>query len=1412
MPAQRTSLPARRPTALKTANASQGFALLITITLLAFLVLLLVSLASLTRVETQVASNSQDLAKARQNALFALNIALGQLQKAAGPDQRVTATAESLANTHPSKKKWTGVWDTRIPNLADAPTWLVSQASPAAADAPKNDTASPVLAATSNSSATAVRLVGENSADITSAGNEIVVPLQDITSTQVAGSLGVATTVGRFGYWVGDEGVKARINLPDPFVNQSDTLSLLNRVGTGQRTAWELFSGPTSPTPATIDPKTVITQTMIEAQKRLLTAQQLKLLSATDASAPADTAATLNEMTKQRFHDYTFWSAGVQADVKNGGLKWDLSTAFDVSDALFQTSEFGDTAPVRQDATNKQFSPIPSFTPSTGTAPNVSFVFAPSLKFGGAGSPLYLRGPTWHLLRSHYLLYRTQNPLAAPLPVTARAVYPGGRKSGLGGQDNIPSLYEANAGYAGGQTDPNTNTLINGTAKNVPRPTQTWIVPYINRVFIRFGVKTEQKTVTTSAGTSATVWAVRLVMTPFVVLHNPYNTEVDFKSYSGKSSPGPGNTPKIAAQINLFAGTSFGLPLCTRVYVNGFDYMAGSTSNGGAGSSLMGLGQNTYGSGPKFKMLIPETVKLKAGEVKVLYPQTFGDSEPSLVTTPKDTTYITLNTTPNLQAGFVFSLLNGRRNNFVSNARYAPVPNNGNPNVNPPVSATVADPIDPTKALTAAEFTTAAAGATAASEIWCNDATDKIEVVMNPISDDLEIKYSIESADPSGTTTDDATGNSTDFSAMAYQLAGYAPGYLKSGSATGRDAYLAEYTRFSKVPAPGFQRADDYKRPAGGIAAGIAGSTKYFFALDFYTKAANHSTDRAARPFITSNPVAFEQFHSALGGQQPAGLIKGTSGFPRIMPAYQLDFVDLNPATASNLQSNMYIDSNGNAIWGPHNGIDGQAVSNLDNSSVGLPFVPLINIPSRPLTSLAEFQHATIGSYGYQPYFAAGNSFASPYIPPDAAINSVGYSGNAATPYFLFDLSYWLNDALWDKYFFSSLSQQYGGGWGNTDAALTSSIQSWATGTRTLSNSRMVPYNSTRATAAANLATLKSVYRQAAASLLTLGSFNINSRSIDAWTAILGAARGATMLKNTGTGAPAAVTIPGSTQANAASAIARNLPASNDEADSSTLSNSTWTGFATLTDAQIRQLAANIVAEITRRQNGTTYNHVGAIAPARTSYSGPFRSLGDFINRNLVNDLASSTSTGAKGALQAALDETTNAQSPNRRFFTASTYRDVKVAQNDSKWLTKWSSASSTDYLAGQGPTTSSALGYILQADILQQIGPFLSARSDTFTIRTYGESVNPATGETAGKAWCEAVVQRLPEYVDQADSNLTTANPAASGLNLALYDATPPYRVDPTGTTTNNLSTSNQTFGRRFKIVDFRWLSAKDI
>jgi len=92
---------------------------------------------------------------------------------------------------------------------------------------------------------------------------------------------------------------------------------------------------------------------------------------------------------------------------------------------------------------------------------------------------------------------------------------------------------------------------------------------------------------------------------------------------------------------------------------------------------------------------------------------------------------------------------------------------------------------------------------------------------------------------------------------------------------------------------------------------------------------------------------------------------------------------------------------------------------------------------------------------------------------------------------------------------------------------------------------------------------------------------------------------------------------------------------------------------------------------------------------------------------------------------------------------------------------------------------------WLTQGDVMTALVPLLFSRSDTFLIRAYGETVNPITGETEGRSWCEAVAQRLPEYLDPTQA-----------------EETPPAALNPT----------NARFGRRFKIVSFRWLTAFDI
>jgi hypothetical protein len=287
---------------------SRGFALLITITLVAFLVLILVGLASFTRVETSVADNAQSLAQARQNALTALNIAVGELQRAAGPDQRVTATADILTSTDATKGRWTGVWDST--DTAGPITWLVSRGDPdeipdntGAASAPDDNN---------------IELVGAGSTDITvnSGLNRVVVPAQTITA-DVPG-VGDGSTVGKFAWWVGDEGVKARVNLVDPFAPGGSftptSAQQQLRLTAAQRLGIENVRTITTDAGTVLGNAFPANEASVE---KLFQLNQIRFLNSG--------AAALNTAPRRLFHDFTVHSAGVLSDVRLGGLRADFS-------------------------------------------------------------------------------------------------------------------------------------------------------------------------------------------------------------------------------------------------------------------------------------------------------------------------------------------------------------------------------------------------------------------------------------------------------------------------------------------------------------------------------------------------------------------------------------------------------------------------------------------------------------------------------------------------------------------------------------------------------------------------------------------------------------------------------------------------------------------------------------------------------------------------------------------------------------------------------------------------------------------------------------------------------------------------------------------------------------------------------
>jgi hypothetical protein len=86
---------------------------------------------------------------------------------------------------------------------------------------------------------------------------------------------------------------------------------------------------------------------------------------------------------------------------------------------------------------------------------------------------------------------------------------------------------------------------------------------------------------------------------------------------------------------------------------------------------------------------------------------------------------------------------------------------------------------------------------------------------------------------------------------------------------------------------------------------------------------------------------------------------------------------------------------------------------------------------------------------------------------------------------------------------------------------------------------------------------------------------------------------------------------------------------------------------------------------------------------------------------------------------------------------------------------------------------------------LLQALAPILQVRSDTFKIRTCGETLD-ANGKVIARAWCEAVVQRRADYLDTRDLS-----------HLAPTDLTQEI---------------NRRYGRRYHMVSFRWLSPGEI
>ena len=1581
-------------TTTPTSKNRKGFSLILSLTMMAMIVFVVIVLAAFLNVESRAAATFHLATRARLNALMSGRLALAHLQQTAGPDRRSTATGDlagvfsppspyvaTLSNSEKisqGQRNWTGVWRTDKPD--EPPAWLISGKG-----------GQDVTNATTSFTAQSVSLSGKTDytntywlpwttdypinptapsafAVLVGNGSAVLEPGTDGkygTSDDVDGRIALpkipvpgviqGTTIGNYAYWIGDEGVKARINLQDSrdLTGTAPTSNnVINALRSPGRLGTELLTGLTG---------VAVNQAELN---QITSTQQLALV-------PGYTATTNGlDSRKLSFHNQTLWSSGVIADSFRGGLKRDLSLAFEMDDYDFDNSDFGsgakggsgaevagktkggsvtefyDTTLVSPALRNSSF---PEVGGNTTTAPTVAAVsptdpkprvWVPMYEKGNnnpsreltsgtnylAWSPVFMRedpvakkrfvGPLWHVLRDYYRLYKEIDWASDVATLPARSFFPNTSQfvngkysngtyraaaSGMIGQPQYdPFEYESSYsigpyGYPsiGGSTggskslgklypganhsgdslgQPNTvigrnaNVATNSDLGFIPRTVRSAYMPIIHRTTVVLSVrKSPSSDITPISGNP--LYNVYLVCTPVVVLHNPYNVKLNLKSSVNESNINTKGKSMTLA-ISGLDQTYIDYPDHARVsnvwqksYQSQFGrYMRSIFNCRKTSSSGNDVSNGEYES---LLVTIPETT-LEPGEFAVFSSKKLlnnnttangsgnggnfgsggwsnaGNSELSRAT--NDGSYLWI--LP-LEKGFWYT------GGFVGILPWYNTDFNGN---NFRAANFFADD----------EFKCSAKFGSSGNsngywKAWTNIVSgwkgNKAGVIDqvndNPALDPgyLEVlgtsKYS--STASSGQTI--YVGNyglSPDKS--FYGDTGANPGSniivksrvdqitdITNASAVG-DVFSVIDTRF---------RVADTKR-----------DTPYDRTVQGYK---NIPAVPAPHPaWLFSNPLSTYSSNAPLGGLPAIG---NASLRTQLYGGDQLSLLG-GTANWSNILANDYTFADGT-----------RALGGISHEAQGANSVIEIEIPQTAPLSIGQLMHANVSTSDLFPYRTIGNSFPNTVVPLDKSwtygtpYTVTQYTGGASFA----DMSYLMNNALWDNFFFSGAAPVLKSGkTGNYNSVRNLKAQdvlnNFANGTGKLANPSLrlyqpfgisdAPYafgftgDSTNPTAPAFLNTAdRNVttvapdgWKKMSSYLLNDGAFNVNSTSVEAWTALYASIKGLSI----GTGATS------TSNARFPRIIG---PTGQDVITLSDLKKSSyWNGFINLSDKQIIELAKATVAEVKARakffyrterdQDYTPLTRRFLGFPAAQEPATPLLGMCEFINRFLgptkkfsaditysLYPLPTSgtSNTGAAYPDNFPAPASTAAASPDKyKWMIRSGVLESAIARADKNLGSdtlastpsngaiidpsvshNWKNNGATnggstgmppgvfwrnvEILTPEDNTNRThngfgAAGCLFQGDLLQSLGPRLATRSDTFTIRAYGE----ATDDSGANANCviELVVQRTPEYIDNK------TQPHERIEDLVKSDA-------------KNI---NSLLGRRFIVISARWLSKSEI
>ena len=553
----------------------------------------------------------------------------------------------------------------------------------------------------------------------------------------------------------------------------------------------------------------------------------------------------------------------------------------------------------------------------------------------------------------------------------------------------------------------------------------------------------------------------------------------------------------------------------------------------------------------------------------------------------------------------------------------------------------------------------------------------------------------------------------------------------------------------------------------------------------------------------------------------------------------------------------------------------------------------LFDVPRQPLMSLGSLQHVNLSLFGNSPSYAIGNSHATSLVSRSRKwtrynqLKTVPLNGGGVTKRSgnehqntIIDLSFYANERLWDGFFFSTVPTK------DLDYRKYPPFerfdQYYVDDARPLPNPRMSYYSGLdREMPDASSGGELRDFQKAAAHLLVDGGFNVNSTSVSAWKAQLGSlAQSQLHLANLQdsnelvNGGKASETLDfesGELFPFPRMGVSMGQPVDPESGD---FDQDYWTGFAALSEEQLQRLSEEMVQEVKIR--------------------GPFLSMGDFVNRRLTappgNQIlrklpkeswpseTEESRQGLRGAIHAAIHDSgindsgfgkkygygeerfefipdnvgqfnpfgftiaglsndptdrANSQVPFLRktnwaigYDRSTRYSRSNQGQNYHPQL-EFSHGEAPENALATANAVSGAMmpGWLSQADVLTSLAPVANVRSDTFVVRSYGELNSEGLKP---RAWCEAIVQRIPEYLVDEHRNSNGDPPNArpqepfEDLNgNGKYESDEPFTDYDSSGDRSFISDHgaeqiknplNERFGRRFRIIRFRWLTADEV